>query len=367
MRSSSGEHYIALDHVRALAAFMVFAWHFTHAWYGYPIPFEYVPAIFPLALLDEGHTGVALFMTLSGYLFAKLLDGKTIDYAAFLWNRALRLFPLLGVVILIVGVQTLASGQSVLQYAYSVAAGALLPTLPNGGWSITVEAHYYLIIPIFLWMLGKSKFLPISLVIAGIALRLFIYHEMGEIQSFAFWTIVGRLDQFALGMLVYQFRAHFAHRHVLALAIFIAFAGFYWYFDLQGGFYQNPTYPSPSSIWIVLPTIEGMAYATLIAWYETSFSPSTTGISGSIGRLGAYSYSIYLLHFFVVFRAAKFVHEHVMDISNFYLACLWSLVFFLLMMPVGYLSFRFIEAPFLKLRKRYITAPLSVSISSAAS
>jgi len=83
---------------------MVFAWHFTHAWYGYPIPFEYVPAIFPLALLDEGHTGVALFMTLSGYLFAKLLDGKTIDYAAFLWNRALRLFPLLGVVVVIVGI-----------------------------------------------------------------------------------------------------------------------------------------------------------------------------------------------------------------------------------------------------------------------
>ena len=38
MRSSSGAHYIALDHVRALAAFMVFAWHFTHAWNGAPNP-----------------------------------------------------------------------------------------------------------------------------------------------------------------------------------------------------------------------------------------------------------------------------------------------------------------------------------------
>ena len=62
MRSSSGEHFIALDHVRALAAFMVFAWHFTHAENGYPVPFEYVPALFPFSLLDEGHTGVALFM-----------------------------------------------------------------------------------------------------------------------------------------------------------------------------------------------------------------------------------------------------------------------------------------------------------------
>jgi peptidoglycan/LPS O-acetylase OafA/YrhL len=30
------------------------------------------------------------------------------------------------------------------------------------------------------------------------------------------------------------------------------------------------------------------------------------------------------------------------------------------MMPLGYLSFRFIEAPFLKLRRRYITSPITV-------
>src|SRR5882724_11110413 len=111
MRSSSGEHFIALDHVRALAVFMVFTWHFTHAANGYPVPFEYVPALFPLSLLDEGHTGVALFITLSGYLFAKLLDGKSIDYRAFLWNRFLRLVPLLAVVLLIVGLTKLVNGE----------------------------------------------------------------------------------------------------------------------------------------------------------------------------------------------------------------------------------------------------------------
>src|SRR5947209_4560869 len=94
MRSSSGAHFIALDHVRALVAFMVVTWHFTHAGYGYPVPLDYIPAIFPFALLDEGHTGVALFMTLSGYLFAKLLDGASIDWKAFIWNRVVRLLPL---------------------------------------------------------------------------------------------------------------------------------------------------------------------------------------------------------------------------------------------------------------------------------
>lgn len=237
---------------------------------------------------------------------------------------------------------------------YSIARGVLYPTLPNGGWSITVEFHYYIVLPLFLWMLTKSKWWPLSIIVVAVALRLFIHHEKGEIQSLAYWTIVGRIDQFALGMLVYHFRSRIAGRHVVALLTIAAFMMFYWYFDTLGGFYQNPSYPSPSAIWIYLPTLEGLVYALSIAWYDNSFSHSTTRFSRFIARIGEYSYSIYLLHVFVVFHAARFVHEQVMDISNFYLACAWSLVFFVLMMLPGYVSFRFIEAPFLKLRKRYI-------------
>ena len=333
---------------------MVFTWHFIHSINGYPIPFGYVPTFFPLSLFDEGHTGVALFMTLSGYLFAKLLDGKSIHYLPFLWNRILRLLPLLFVVIVINGIL---AGADVYSYAHFIAKGIWLPTLPNGGWSITTEFHYYLILPLFLWMLKKSKLLPVSMIIVAISIRWFLYHKIGEIQSLAYWTIYGRIDQFALGMLLYQFRSFFAHRHPLAIATIVAFMLFYWHFDFSGGFYHNPFYPSPNPIWIFLPTIEGLAYAVGIAWYESSFSLPTTGISGFIGRIGEYSYSIYLFHFFVVFNAAKFVDERIMHLSNFYLACFWSAVAFLLMMPIGYISFRFIEAPFLKLRKRYIVAP----------
>lgn len=121
MKSTSGAHFIALDHVRALAAFCVFVWHFTHASSGYPVSFDYVPAIFPFAILDEGHTGVALFMTLSGYLFAKLLNGKTIDYKAFLWNRVLRLFPLLAVIIFVVGINKYIAGENLYLYWKAIA------------------------------------------------------------------------------------------------------------------------------------------------------------------------------------------------------------------------------------------------------
>ena len=244
-------------------------------------------------------------------------------------------------------------GGNIYAYAISIAQGALYPSLPNGGWAITVEFHYYLILPLFLWMLRKSKLLPLLIVGTAIALRLLIHQEKGEIQFLAYATIIGRIDQFALGMVIFQFRTYIANRNMFVVGLLIAFSLFYWSFDIQGGFYQNPTYPSPSLLWVFLPTVEGIAYALAIAWYDNSFSPSTTGVSWFIGRIGEYSYSIYLLHFFVVFHAAKFVNERIMDISNFYLACLWSVISLLLMMPIWYFSSCFIEAPFLKFRRRY--------------
>ncbi len=355
MRSTGGADYVTLDHVRALAAFFVFTWHFNHGLQGWPIRYEYVPALFPFSLLNQGHTGVALFMTLSGYLFAKLLDGKQIHYGAFLWNRALRLLPLLTVIIVIVGVMRVAGGDSLQRYAIEVIEGVVLPTLPNGAWSITTEFHYYLILPIFLWMLRRSRWLPLSIVAAAIALRAVLYVELGDIKTLAYQTIVGRVDQFALGMLAFQFRGAIAGRHAIALAAITAFLLAYWRFDSHGGFYPSADDVNAGRVWVLLPTIEGLGYATAIAWYDSSFSPARTGISKFVGHLGTYSYSIYVFHFFVVFAMADFVHTHIMPLTNFYVACFWSLGCFCTMAVPGYLSFRFIESPFLKLRRRYIT------------
>lgn len=361
MKSSSGTHFIALDHVRALAALIVFTWHFLHSTNGFPIPFDYVPALPPFAILDEGHTGVALFMTLSGYLFARLLDGKTIDYRLFIWNRVVRLLPLLALVVLVVGIGKYRAGESMADYAQTIAQGLLLPRLPNGGWSITVEFHFYLILPLLLMLLRRSRVLPLALVLAAVALRVFLHRHNGEVQSLAYFTLVGRFDQFALGMIAYQFRSRIAHRHWLALAAFAAFSIFYWRFDLQGGFFQDPSYPSPDPVWIYLPLVEGLAYGIGIAWYESSFSLPTTGFSKLLARIGDYSYSLYLLHFFFVFAMARFVHEHIADLSNFYVACFWALLGFIAMLPLCYLSYRFIEAPFLRLRKSYLVAPVGRS------
>ena len=136
--------------------------------------------------------------------------------------------------------------------------------------------------------------------------------------------------------------------------IAIVFSTFYWYFDSLGGFYMNPSYPSPSVIWIYMPTIEGFTYALIIAWYDNSFSHSTNKLSRFIALIGTYSYSIYLLHFFVVFKLSKFIHLYIFDLSNIHIAILFATLCFFVMIPIAHFSYKYIELPFLKYRTKYI-------------
>ena len=361
MKSSTGEHYLGLDHIRALAAFLVFTWHFIHGVDAKPVPYEGAPAIFPLALLDEGHTGVALFMVLSGYLFAKLLDGKDINYPGFFWNRFIRLAPLLIVSLVLFGLQEVLYGRSLMPFFNNLATGFVAPTWPNGAWSITIEIQFYLCLGLILAAVRSWRPAPIVAVLVMIAIRALLFARGADLQYWSYWTIVGRADDFLLGIAAFSYRDLFRPRHLFA-AIFLAFCGLAWTFDDMGGLTQlSPRWP-----WIVIPSVEAAGYAVLIAYYDTSFRLQNVGLSRLLARIGVYSYSIYLLHFFVVFRAAKFINTHVVDISNFYLACAASAVVFCCMIPIGWLSWRFIEAPALSFRRPYLKiAPAGSTVQAA--
>nr|MCH9765593.1 acyltransferase family protein [Alphaproteobacteria bacterium] len=138
MRSNTGLYVSRLDHMRAFAAFLVYAWHYIHV----NTPFETVPSVFLTSLLEEGHAGVGLFMTLSGYLFAKIINGRAIDLSAFYRNRILRLVPLLVVVFAYWAVR----GHLTVQGFFMGLVSA--PGWPHGTWSIVVEFHFYALFPL---------------------------------------------------------------------------------------------------------------------------------------------------------------------------------------------------------------------------
>ncbi|MBM7046487.1 acyltransferase [Rhizobium lusitanum] len=344
---------LGLDHIRALAAFMVFSWHFLHYANGYPVPFEGAPSIFPLALLDEGHTGVALFMTLSGYLFAKILDGRSVNYLAFLSRRATRLLPLLFAMLVVEGVREYVVGADLVGYLRSLPTGLIEPTLPNGAWSLTVEFHFYLLLPLLLFLCRKSPALLFAAIFLAVGLRTFLFIRNGTVFWPAYWTLAGRLDQFVFGILAYHYRSMIIRKHVLALALGTVFCVFYYLFDRMGGFYRMPQYPSPSPIWIILPTIEGAFFSALIAYYDGSFQHSRGLLSRSIAKIGKYSYSIYLWHFYVVFLMADFVQQHIMNISYYYIGQVWALLCFLALVPFAFVSYQIFEKPFMNVGLSY--------------
>ncbi|WP_025662187.1 acyltransferase [Rhizobium sp. IBUN] len=344
---------IGLDHVRALAAFMVFGWHFMHFANGYPVPFEGAPSIFPLAVLDEGHTGVALFMTLSGYLFAKILDGKTVNYIAFLSRRAIRLLPLLFAMLIVEGIRQYIVGADLQAYFRSLVTGIVEPTLPNGAWSLTVEFHFYALLPLLLLLGRKSPGLLLGIVLVTVSLRTMLFLQDGTVFWPAYWTIVGRLDQFVFGILGYQFRGLIVKEHRRAAVLALAFFVFYYFYDRLGGLYQMPSWPSSSPVWIVMPAMEGIVYGLLIAYYDGSFNHSQGLLSRAVGNIGKYSYSIYLWHFLVVFYMADFVQKHILDISYYYTGQLWALICFLVLVPFAYASYQVFEKPFMRLGLSY--------------
>jgi peptidoglycan/LPS O-acetylase OafA/YrhL len=211
--------------------------------------------------------------------------------------------------------------------------------------------------------------LPLCLGVA-IALRAVLWASGQDVQQWAYWTLIGRIDQFLLGMLAWRYRRAIAGRHWYAALIATGFALAYYWYDLAGGFFSAEP-GTPSALWVIWPTVEALGWASLIAYYDGSFVPRDAGLSGAIARAGTYSYSIYLLHFYFVFDAAYLIDRYVMRLSNFYVASGWSLLCFIAMVPVARLSYRCAEEPFLRLRKRYVrtigeTAQAGLPILTAA-
>jgi peptidoglycan/LPS O-acetylase OafA/YrhL len=360
MRSTEGFYFSRLDHVRAVAAWLVFCWHFLHLTPTFPTPYASAP-VFPLALFDEGHTGVALFMTLSGYLFAKLVGDRAIDFPAFLWSRAVRLGPLLAVVIAAWVVIGWMSGAAI--PLSDITQGFILPTWPKGTWSVAIELHFYLLFPLLLLLFRKhGPFALLAVIAYALAIRFNWWRVYGEAQHIAYWTILGRIDQFVFGMLFAltplspKMRATFA---AVAGGLFLVL----WHvFDRAGGYWNHTGAASTNPLWIVIPTIEAITYASFIAWYDKAQLKLPAAIDRTLARIGEWSFSIYLLHFFpaVALRTIFWNAEG----FNFYVALIAANIAFVCFLPVAAFSYKYFETRFLVYRRPYLRAATAEAVAT---
>jgi len=353
VRSSNGTYYPGLDHLRALAAFLVFGWHFTHGFNGFPAPFG--PGATPvLAPFNEGHCGVALFMCLSGYLFAKLLDGKEVIWRNFYWNRFVRLGPLLIILFTLRGLMIAYEQPDLLgNYAAFLIVGFIKPIWEHGAWSVAVEIHFYLLLWLIIPLTRRWAPSLFCTVAVALIIRTVIHASGGDVEYYAYFTIFGRIDQFVLGIAAWTFRDVLTGRHVWMALSTAAFFAFYQAFADIGGYYAARGTPL---VWIVIPTIEAAYFSFLVVYYDTTFVFGHGRLWRFLQAAGAASYSIYLLHTFFVFDLAKWLNDRIPGMSTWEMSELVVLPIFAAFVPVAWLCYRLVEMPFLRFRTRY-TAP----------
>jgi len=357
MRSSSHLYFSRLDHLRLLAAFLVFYWHAGHWANVYPP--SLVPTFFPFSIFEEGHTGVALFMVLSGFVFSAICGNRTPRYGDFIRNRFLRIAPLFTVWTLLIF------------YTNDVTPERMLATLLGLynkysllglGWTIVIEFQFYLIFPFLLLFSRRygARYL-VGLLGTMVMLRWLLWNQLGSIQYISYWTILGRIDQFLCGMMGYVIYRRY-HRWLSSplffLAVVTAWLYIYHVINQNGGYTGQPASTYFQAMWIVVPTLEGMFYMLIAASYLRLRIHIFKWIDGSLAWLGSLSYSLYLNHEAVLGAAFNWVIKYKWPIATPLQISLYScLVVYPLVVAISAVTYYFIEKPFLSLRRSYLIEP----------
>jgi peptidoglycan/LPS O-acetylase OafA/YrhL len=367
VRGGNRAYLYPVDHLRAFAVIMVVLYHSTQILR--PVATGEAPGSGPdwlysrnplATFVFEGHSGVALFMVLSGFIFTIGTLGREITYRPFLRNRLLRIYPLY-LLLLLVGTSALSSGFDVMMFLRGLLPISNFGPIASGGvwgmmfWAVAVEMQFYLIFPFLIKMLNRNG--PRALLaIIGIMVVLRVLAVLSnpagvDVNGLTYYSLVGRLDQFLLGMLTAWVYTHHRSRlgwPLLAIAALLV-PTMLWVFNQLHGYTSGAAW---RTVW---PDMEGAVWAGFIGAYVAVFERSRSRLSRVLAGLGEFTYSIYLLHFVVI--TVVVTHPQLLiglggGVASAFLTGL--LVVLPLVIAISWLSFRAIERPFLDLRGQYV-------------
>jgi peptidoglycan/LPS O-acetylase OafA/YrhL len=357
MQSPNLHYNPRIDQLRWFAATLVFLFHFqlqyrelggaalTSSW---------------AALVTEGHTGVGLFFTLSGFLFMQIaLRQRHIRYGNFLRNRALRIFPLFLTVFLLatsIGRDRFQPQDILYLFSTNLGHAPTSGTVVTGAaWCISLEFTFYLLFPFlarFTLERGAGYLLKLLVMMSFFKLAAYTVNSNSNLMFFC--TFVGRFDQFLIGMLAALLvRQHGAwlQRHaawLLAAAAALVLADTA-LLAHEAGFGAAPR--SPFMIYWSLLESGGWA-CLIVAW--VSFSHRLPDlVERSLCHAGKVSFSFYLLHMAMLHVLATqvgLVHPTGVAALDVTLMLLLS---YALSWALATLSYNAIEEPFLRLRRSY--------------
>ena len=362
-----------LDHLRFLAASLVVLFHFFHHTQGDLR--SHNPLV---SLIDEGHTGIALFMVISGFIFTVIAGHKDIHYAGFIRNRIIRIYPLLIVAACLqLFISTYNDHRN---YGFMQLLGWLMPFRSETiglspyfqqMWTIWVELQFYLLFPFLILFARRygSRYLWGVLALLFV-LRALVFAASGEVRFIAYETLFGRLDQFVVGMLLGRLwlakdkdhsyvqnenNKNWRGLHPLWLLPVTAsvLAGLH-LFSLNVGFTELK-----SPLWIIWPFIEGLLWGGFVWVYLQVRWPGPEALKATIDNglaaLGAISFSTYVFHNLVLTAYYKFAGVVAFTgLERFDTIMTGLLCVLPLVLLMSALTYNLIEKPFLSMRRGYL-------------
>jgi peptidoglycan/LPS O-acetylase OafA/YrhL len=368
LRSQNRAYLPAIDHLRFLAAALVVLYHgsqllrsSTPSTPSFDPAADWAYSINPLeTFVAEGHTGVALFMVLSGFILTVGSVGRDIEYRSFLRNRLLRVGPLY-VVLLLVAIAAGGVAFSFLGLLQTVAGFGALPGGFTAGpfamilWTVGVELQFYLVFPLFLRLLNSRGPRPLVLfVITMMAFRgLAALAAPGvDFNQLTYFSLVGRIDQFLIGMLAaWAFpRVREAVGRIWLTGVATALAVLMlWCFNQVHGYAEPHLW---RTVWV---DVEALVWAGVLLTYVSTPRFARGPVSTALAWLGERSYGMYLLHMPLIFVLCLRGWGVSLGAGPVVDATLTAVV---VVLPgavlLATLSFAAVEQPFLSLRRRYL-------------
>ncbi len=367
MRSQNVTYLPGIDHIRAFASILIVLFHTnyfmaTTGLGGGPRAGQWVEAHNPLhALVLEGHTAVSLFIVLSGFLFTMGSLRREVRYRGFLRNRLLRIYPLF-VALIAAGIATTPKSFEMvgfLQTLFGLANldGALdLKSWSAMFWTVAVECQLYLLFPFLLAFLNRDGIRPLCLLIAGVVvLRTLAAGLGGDMHQLTYWTVLGRLDQFLIGMLGAVYVRSRRDGEALPAWSFglatLAVVLLVDRFNAWGGWKAVDAWR------LAWPTLEAAAWCGFVVTYLSVAPRLPALLSRGLVGIGVVSYSTYLLHFPILHTLVARRWFLTPDLGFDALVILNGMLLFVpVVIGISTITYFAIERPFLALRGSYHVA-----------
>jgi len=311
-----------------------------------------------LAAKEAGAFGLDLFFALSAYLITELLlreykNRGSFSVSAFYVRRALRIWPLyftfLALTVFVV--PTIIPAERfgpiyiisfALFFGNWVCAVMGIPFSVAGPlWSISVEEQFYIGWPLLLRFFGMSRIkqLAIAMLILAIVTRVLLA-IIGVEHPGVWCNTIARLDPIALGaLLAFSLNGRAPEIKKLGRVVMCMFAFGAWWLAAKFLGHDGPTSVATYGLSALASVVLLMAVLTTEALL-LRVPPLSLVV-----YLGRISYGLYVFHLFalalVMQRAVALGFE------------LRVLLAFLLTVTLAAISYRWLEQPFLKLKKRF--------------